>query len=77
MKLKFILIISIGIGILAAIICRGWIDMKNKEIEELKSQLDFIAEQNNYISRLEKEIKLMKSININENYISKCFKKKI
>ena len=39
MKLKFILIISIGIGILAAIICRGWIDMKNKEIEELKAKI--------------------------------------
>jgi pilus assembly protein CpaB len=39
MKQKFILIIAIVIGIIAAIICRGWIDMKNKEVEELKAKI--------------------------------------
>lgn len=39
MKQKFILIIAIVIGIIAAIICRGWIDMKNEEIEELKARI--------------------------------------
>lgn len=39
MKQKFILIIAIVIGIIAAIICRGWIDMKNEEIEELKTRI--------------------------------------
>jgi hypothetical protein len=28
------------LGIIAAIICRGWIDMKNKEIEELKAKAE-------------------------------------
>ncbi len=39
MKQKFILIVAIIIGIFAAIICRSWIDMKNKEYEKLKQDV--------------------------------------
>lgn len=43
------------------IILKKVIEKQQKEIEELKSQLDFIDEQNRYIDKLEKEIEELNS----------------
>lgn len=40
MNQKFILIISIIIGIIACIICRSWITMKNEEFAQLERELN-------------------------------------
>jgi len=39
MKLKFVLILSLAIGLLAAFLSRAWIDSKNAETEKIRAQV--------------------------------------